>query len=55
MESREAGLPEPYDTIAILDTKIEDALRRRRQGGGHEETVAMRLAIDQTAGLLPDP
>ncbi len=38
---------EPYDAIAILDTKIEDALRRRRQGAGHDETVSMRLAIDQ--------
>lgn len=38
---------EPYDAVAILDTKIEDALRRRRQGAGHVETVKMRLAVDQ--------
>jgi hypothetical protein len=38
---------EPYDAIAILDTKIEDALRRRRQGAGQDQAVAMRLAIDQ--------
>jgi len=38
---------EPYGSVAIIDTKIEDALRRKRQGAGIDNQLALRVAIDQ--------
>jgi hypothetical protein len=35
------------DVIAVLDTKIEDALRRRRYGESHDETARLRVTVDQ--------
>lgn len=37
----------PYDTIAVLDRKIEDALARRRYGSDHKKDQKLRVAVDR--------
>ena len=36
-----------YSYIAVMDTKIEDALRREKRGNDWEPQAALRMAIDQ--------
>jgi hypothetical protein len=38
---------ETFSSTAIINTKIEDALRRKRQGMERDKDVALRVAIDQ--------
>ena len=38
---------EKYGYIAVLDTKMEDALRRERRGTERDPEAALRVAIDQ--------